>query len=91
MLSLLPSGPVKIKILTLPFAFHQPSARYDLIFNMPLAKLYTNSLMSILNSRCTLKAAASHGSEFLGHSAQRSRVNVNVLRQWPEEYTGSFP
>ncbi|KAM5538433.1 hypothetical protein V8D89_007766 [Ganoderma adspersum] len=53
---------------------------YDLIFNMPLAKLYTNSLMSTLNSRRTWKAAADHGSGSLGHSAQRSRVNVNVLR-----------
>ncbi|PIL35700.1 hypothetical protein GSI_02430 [Ganoderma sinense ZZ0214-1] len=52
---------------------------YDLIFNIPLAKLYTNSLMSTLNSRRIWKAAANHSSESLGHSAQRSMVNVNVL------------
>ena len=47
---------------------------------MPLAKLYTNSLMSTLNSRRKLKAAGNNGSESHGHSVQRSGVNVNVLR-----------
>ena len=51
-----------------------------MMFNMPLAKLYTNSLMSTLNSRRTLIAAASNGSESRGHIAQRSGVNVNIPR-----------
>ena len=54
-----------------------------MIFNLPLAKLYTNSLMSTLNSRRMWKAA-NDGSESMGHGpvsgGQRSRVNVNVLR-----------
>ena len=55
-----------------------------MIFNLPLAKLYTNSLMSTLNSRRMWKAA-NDGSESMGHGpvsgGQRSRVNVNVLRE----------
>ncbi|KAM5543728.1 hypothetical protein V8D89_002345 [Ganoderma adspersum] len=53
---------------------------YDFIFNMPLAKLYTNSLMSTLNSRRMWKAAASGGSESMGNSGPRTGFNVNVLR-----------
>ncbi|PIL30713.1 hypothetical protein GSI_06881 [Ganoderma sinense ZZ0214-1] len=55
---------------------------YDMIFNLPLAKLYTNSLMSTLNSQRIWKAASDRpGSESLGYSGQRSRLNVNVLRE----------
>ncbi len=52
---------------------------YAFMFNMPLAKLYTNSLMSTLNSRRMWKAVTSGGSDSVG--GQRSRVNVNVLRE----------
>lgn len=47
---------------------------------MPLAKLYTNSLMSTLNSRRMWLAEACDDSGSMGHNGQRSRVNVNVLR-----------
>ncbi|KAM5546149.1 hypothetical protein V8D89_000275 [Ganoderma adspersum] len=56
------------------------SAGYDLIFHMPLAKLYTNSLMSTLNSRRMWLADACDHSGSTGPNGQRSRVNVNVLR-----------
>ena len=52
------------------------------MFNVPLAKLYTNSLMSTLNSRRIWKAASNAERSFgppVG-SGQRHMFNVNVAR-----------
>ncbi|KAI1797440.1 hypothetical protein LXA43DRAFT_1089306 [Ganoderma leucocontextum] len=55
---------------------------WHMMFNMPLAKLYTNSLMSTLNFRRIWKSA-SDGRQPLGQhpaSGQRPIINANVLR-----------
>ncbi|PIL35684.1 hypothetical protein GSI_02414 [Ganoderma sinense ZZ0214-1] len=54
-------------------------AGWDFIFNMPLAKLYTNSLMSTLNSR-RIWTATTNGSDTVGHSGPASGANVKIFR-----------
>ncbi|KAM5537024.1 hypothetical protein V8D89_009353 [Ganoderma adspersum] len=57
---------------------------YDLLFHMPLAKLYTNSLMSTLNSRRMWMSdfcesdSMSFGAATGSMQRSRSRANVNV-------------
>ncbi|KAI0755216.1 hypothetical protein C8Q80DRAFT_418356 [Daedaleopsis nitida] len=52
-----------------------------LIFNLPLSKLYTNSLMSSLNSRQGWQYDSSAGVSNVEQGIQRPRnVNVNMLR-----------
>ncbi|KAM5537040.1 hypothetical protein V8D89_009369 [Ganoderma adspersum] len=59
---------------------------YDLLFHMPLAKLYTNSLMSTLNSRRMWMSdfcesdSMSFGAATGSMQRSRSRANVNVVR-----------
>ncbi|KAM5531004.1 hypothetical protein V8D89_015331 [Ganoderma adspersum] len=52
---------------------------WEFMFNMPLAKLYTNSLMSTLNSRRIWMATAS-GTDSLGQSGPTTGANVKIFR-----------
>ncbi|KAI0089826.1 hypothetical protein BDY19DRAFT_941020 [Irpex rosettiformis] len=70
-------------------AYLATTSGLHLAFNVPLAKLYTNSLMSSLNSRAGLKYSTSGGTEksqVEGDTRRHNVVNITASTTRPEVF-----